>query len=625
VTDSKAPSEAEVLRGLGGELNRHIIDALPGGFVHIGANGAILAANCEAIRVLGLEYEPANKQFHRRFRRKVVHEDGTPCPESDYAVSLALATGQPQGPMTLGLYHDDGRVIWAMFSAVPLHAASGEISGALVAMLDITARREADAALRRSEELLRSIIQSAPNPIATTDREGHLLFVTNAPPGGQGQELAWARLVPEDHAGAKQMFEHVLATGERQIGEATGESGIRWRMHAGPRYEGDQIAGVTFVAWDVTEQKQLETRLAIADRMASIGTLSAAVAHEVNNPLTYVLANLEWAAKKSLERGDTAMAERLGAALEGIARIRSVVSDVGTFSRVEEDRQHLLDVRALLEMGLRIADMEIRHRARLIREYREVPPVLGSEGRLGQVFLNLLVNAAQAIPEGQADENEIRVSTSTDTMGNVVVEVSDTGAGIPPSLLERVFDPFVTTKPRGVGTGLGLYICKNIVTSLGGELSVTSTPGKGSAFRVVLPASPGASLNAVESNDPPRSVRRLRVLVADDEAAIGKALSMYLEGHEVDIVNSGRAAIERLETEEYDALFCDLVMPDLTGMDVFDWVQANRPKMLERLIFMTGGGFTPRARQFLETVENEVLEKPFTHVDIERAVTHRRG
>ncbi|MBN1205469.1 MAG: PAS domain-containing protein [Myxococcaceae bacterium] len=263
---------------------------------------------------------------------------------------------------------------------------------------------------------------------------------------------------------------------------------------------------VLFLVQDITRQKGLEQHLLESDRLAALGTLAAGVAHEVNNPLSYVSSNLNFIAEGMaeilrlleetgrapdpdwLKRSVKECAEALSEAQEGTGRIRRVVADLKTFGRGEDPSEGAANVVRALEGAISIARPELRFRARLVKQLGEVPRVRGSESRLGQVFLNLLINAAQAIPEGAPDKNRVEVRLREEE-GRVVVEIEDTGAGIPPEVRERIFDPFFSTKPSGIGTGLGLSICHGIVTSLGGEISVESTVGQGSCFRIRLPVS----------------------------------------------------------------------------------------------------------------------------------------
>jgi two-component system, cell cycle sensor histidine kinase and response regulator CckA len=257
---------------------------------------------------------------------------------------------------------------------------------------------------------------------------------------------------------------------------------------------------------------------------------------------------------------------------------------------------------------------EIRHRARLTKEYGATPLVDADDVRLGQVFINLLVNAAQALPEGRADSNEVRVITSTDAMGRAVVEIHDTGSGIPESVLGRVFDPFFTTKPIGLGTGLGLSICHNIVTSMGGTITVESEIGRGTRFRVVLPASVQCvpEEHRPSAPAPVASQSRASVLVVDDERAVGDMIGRVLRHHDVTIVTSAKEALALVfSNRPYDVIVSDLMMPEVSGMELYDELAMRRPNDAERMIFVTGGAFTPAASAFLDRVTNERIEKPF--------------
>jgi PAS domain S-box-containing protein len=240
-------------------------------------------------------------------------------------------------------------------------------------------------------------------------------------------------------------------------------------------------------------QAELQRRLLLADRLASVGTLAAGAAHEINNPLTYVLTNLSLILEGLEAPGGAARVQELVEmakdARAGAERISRIVQGLETFSRVQELRRTRVDVRAVLEQAIELTSHELLRRARLVRKLGEVPLVEADDGRLGQVFIHLLVNAAQALPPVGTSPREIRLTTFTDGDGRAVIEVRDSGPGIPPDLLDRIFDPFFTTKPVGVGSGLGLSICHNLVSGMGGELSVTSEPGQGTAVRVSLPGS----------------------------------------------------------------------------------------------------------------------------------------
>jgi signal transduction histidine kinase len=240
------------------------------------------------------------------------------------------------------------------------------------------------------------------------------------------------------------------------------------------------------------DQARMRERLLISERLVSVGTLAAGVAHEINNPLAVAMANLE-CLLEALAPGAAgptevaAFAESLRDIDEAHKRIRDIVRDVKLFSRPQESKTSDVDVRSVIESSLRMAWNAVRHRVRVVKEFDAVPLVTANESRLGQVILNLIVNAAQAAPQGEADHNTLRLITRTAEDGRAVIEVADTGCGIPKENLERIFDPFFTTKPAGIGTGLGLSICHTIIAELGGEIEVDSEVGRGTTFRLLLP------------------------------------------------------------------------------------------------------------------------------------------
>lgn len=241
---------------------------------------------------------------------------------------------------------------------------------------------------------------------------------------------------------------------------------------------------------DVTERVRMQQQLLIADRMASIGMLAAGVAHEVNNPLSYVLNNIEIAQRELASLGDRASQSRaaLGIALDGVDRIRTIVRDLLTLSRVDDVVIGPIDVIEVVQSTLALAGRGIAERAVLTFERPEEPgpPVAGSAARLGQVLLNLITNALEAMDPNQPEQNQLCVVVRRSMVGGAVVEVTDNGVGIPPEHAARIFDPFFTTKPPGKGTGLGLAISQRLVAEMGGELSLESTPRMGSTFRVSL-------------------------------------------------------------------------------------------------------------------------------------------
>jgi signal transduction histidine kinase/ABC-type phosphate/phosphonate transport system substrate-binding protein/ActR/RegA family two-component response regulator len=405
---------------------------------------------------------------------------------------------------------------------------------------------------------------------------------------------------------------------------------------------------------DVTERRQAQAALLQADRLAAIGTLAAGVGHEINNPLSFVVGNLGYvteeleALQERLAReaegggaeggageggghaAETAatlreVLEALRDANQGAERTRSIVRDLQTMARVDGSASAPVDVRDVLESMLQVLAHELRHRARLVREFGPAPRVLANPSRLGQVFLNLVLNAAQAMREGARPEHRLTLRTRTGADGRCVVEVGDTGEGIAPEHLPRIFDPFFTTKPVGTGTGLGLAITHALVRAMGGELEVESRLGEGSTFRVRLPAAGEGQEEAPASPPPPApAAARARVLVVDDEPVVCATLARMLAEHEVVTAQDGQGALSLLERDpDFDVILCDLQMPGLSGVDVYQRLATRAPQLARRMLFLTGGAFTPRAQEFLAGHPGDWLAKPFDPAQLRARVRER--
>ncbi|MEM9195795.1 MAG: ATP-binding protein [Myxococcota bacterium] len=361
------------------------------------------------------------------------------------------------------------------------------------------------------------------------------------------------------------------------------------------------------------DQAEMQMQLTVSSRLAAVGTLAAGTAHEINNPLTYIVANVD-AARDGLAQAQLPKEPQgeleglLDEAAMGCRRVGAIVRDLMRLARSEGPTGTPTNVVRVIESCIRMAGNEIRHRASVVRDYPGEMHVLGDETRLSQVFLNLLVNAAHAIPEGQARRNQIRISISAGE--EVRIDVADTGRGIDAATLERIFDPFFTTKRQGRGLGLGLSISHSIVESLGGRLEAQSELGKGTTFSMWLPRAEPVSSDDDDTTQIVAKVPPAKVLVVDDEPAVARALRRLLRGHEVTLAASGREALTLCEQESFDIVLCDMMMPDLTGADVYHAVRKSNPELAARIAFVTGGAFTETAKAFLESVPNPVLQKP---------------
>ncbi|WP_284667054.1 ATP-binding protein [Myxococcus sp. SDU36] len=393
-----------------------------------------------------------------------------------------------------------------------LELMAGLLGAAMGNAAEAQARQElmaqntlAMGALEESQELFASFMDNIPAVAFMKDEQGRRIWVNarysrffGYPVGVDMSHVSDLELMPAASAEqSRRDDEAVLASGKQSISETmipardgTERHWLTYRFIVRERSGRRLLAGV---AVDVTDRKAMQAQLVVSDRLAAVGTLAAGVAHEINNPLAFVLSNLSFLAgelhalARELPSGRMGeLEEVLREATDGAHRVRQIVRDLRTFSRGDDEVATAVNVQAVLESAITLARSELKVRAQLVRDYREVPLVEGNEGRFGQVFLNLLINAAQAIPLGNSEQHEVRLSLRK-AGDRVVIEVRDTGVGMPPEVRARIFDPFFTTKPVGEGTGLGLSICHGIVTGFGGDISVESEEGRGSTFRVSLP------------------------------------------------------------------------------------------------------------------------------------------
>lgn len=502
----------------------------------------------------------------------------------------------------------------------------------LLRALDDKAR--SDAARTISEENVLQIIENAPDLI-NIHRDGVLLYVNRRMAAALGYaaaaELVGRRLEqlthPDEHV---RLRERIARYSEGSSVPAAEYKLLRRDgtvLHAEFKafvgnYDGAQA--IIGIGRDLSERKQLDARLAIADRMASVGTLAAGVAHELNNPLTFVTANLAFVRTELEAEGAPDAAQRadwtqaIAEAEDGARRMKLIIQDLKTYSRADDSDVRIVDVAKAIRTSLRLAENEVRHRARLVLELSPDAFIRANEARLGQVVINLVVNAAQAIRVGDADQHTISVRSTVEG-GLVRICVSDTGCGIARENLPRVFEPFYTTKAVGEGTGLGLFICHNLIKAMGGELSVQSTLGVGTtvtatvAAQSIAPAAQTSGARFVGSSKP-------RVLVVDDDALVGRSVKRTLKAYDVTVTDSGHEALSRLrEGEVFDVILCDLMMPDMDGPQLYAALGDGFAHLQAKVLFLTGGAFTPHAQAFLDSGKAWIA-KPYDNEVLVRAI-----
>lgn len=396
-------------------------------------------------------------------------------------------------------------------------------------------------------------------------------------------------------------------------------------LSAGESIQYEDESACIVVARDISDRQALQQKMAVADRMTSLGTLAAGLTHEINNPLMLVMSNLLLVHEEGDRMTAAERSERLLAAMEGAERIKQLSRDLKIFSQPQQDQPVHVDLIDVVRSTLTLVSGQLKARTTLTEELEVgLPAVMASRGRVGQVLLNVLINALHALPDRPISQNSIHVRLFGEGSA-VVVEVEDNGSGMPADVQGRVFEPFYSTKKIADGTGLGLAVAKEIVDGYKGTITFSTEREVGTTFRIALPA---AEDEVTASPGPPR-VKLVsgpcsgRVLAIDDDLRVLEAVTAILEatGRCVVAVSSGDEAMELLERDQgFDVIVCDVMMSPRSGADVHAFLSALDPTLAERMVFMTGGILKPETRSFLAGVRNECVLKPFTLDDLSQAV-----
>jgi signal transduction histidine kinase/CheY-like chemotaxis protein len=615
-----------------------ILDDLPVG-VWVGTvpDGTVVYVNKMFERILGMASVQSSRIGDVPETYGLVDRDGNPYPVEKLPFARVLVAQAPVVVDDIVARRRNGDVHIRAFGS-PIFGPERTLTHVVVAFLDISKEAEVDAERKLMQERLSFACNHAPIAIWMADAAGVITM-------SEGAGLASLGVKSGELVG-KNLFDLYAAhptipgyirralTGDSfwytvEVGDAVYDT---WLTPV--RGISGEVVGITGLSNDVSHVRKLQNKAIQNDRVMALGTLAASVAHEINNPLTYVIANGDAVADEidALEklmaadlRGPTLadaraslarIREGLGPIRSGASRIAGITRDLRSFSRPDESSMARIDIRTVVESVLRLVAKEVEARARLVLDLQPTPPVLGNEARLVQVVLNLIVNAFQALPPDAPSRNEVHIGTRTDG-GRIVIEIADSGRGVPATDRELIFEPFFSTKEIGQGTGLGLFVCRNIVRGFSGEIEVGDRPGGGAQFRVTLPAAP--EVPAVVEETPrahPASPtgRGGHVVVIDDDAMVARALALQLReaGYRVTTFSDGQTAIEELlAARDVELVFCDLMMTGMTGIEVADRLAAAAPELAGKLVLMTGGAFSPAAREFVLRHRDRTVEKPF--------------
>jgi PAS domain S-box-containing protein len=507
---------------------------------------------------------------------------------------------------------------------------------------DTRSSHEIEEAVRRSEERFESLVESLVESVWIV-RGGQVVYANSAALSllqvaeSELQSKPFLTLVhQDDQPQVEQWFRRVLMGEpvppfECRLSQGQTQALLIELSSIGIDYEGS--GAILSFGRDVTERKRSEASLLQSDRLASLGMLAGGMAHSLNNPLTYVLLNLDHLAKRlPLMAGDASHVAdalaRMAEAREGAERMASIVKRMRNLARTDDTEIRAIDLSVVLESVVEIVGNEMHHRGRLTTSFEQVPPIVANESRIEQVCLGLVLFAARILPEDSAKTNEVRLALYSSDRQTVVIEIVCEGVQLDAGQLRSLFEPFASSDEARTA-GFGLSVCSSIVDQLGGQITAESLSGTGLSLTITFPCTrPSPTTeppppSSQQSSSPPSSASgSARILVIDDDPGVGRALRLMLEeDHDVTCYTSPREALRRLlQDQGFDLIFCDLMMPELTGMDIYQVLRFNRPGYESRLVFMTGGAFTSPAKRFLAQVPNPRIEKPFNLRALQRMV-----
>lgn len=588
--------------------------------------GELAYANGAFAEILGM---PASQDVCAGSYSVAYHirdREGRPYPEDRLPFSQVVARRAPVVVDDLAIARPDGTRIDVRATGKPLFDAAGTLTHVVVAFWDVTAELRAEAASLEARDRLSTALHHAPVILFAYDRDGLITVSEGAGLGAMGfasGELVGKKLgdLYRDNPTVMENHRRVLAgetfTSSADMGPVALETWLAPMRDA----KGD-IVGAIGVSTDITERLRLQARVAESERLAAMGRLAASVGHEINNPVAFAIEAVRLA-REAAAGGEAALRAKLDAFLDdaaaGLERVRLITRDLKVFARADEDGRGPQDLDRAIAAAAKMVATRTGPHARLEIATAAGATVIADETRLVQIFVNLILNAVDALPPARAAENRIAIRSRIEGEW-AVVEVADNGPGIEPAIRDRVFDPFFTTKPVGEGTGLGLFVSRNLVQSFGGTISVDDAPGGGALFTLRFPAAAGpaprgAATGPVAVPAPTPAVRHPRVLIVDDEPRLAALFAKTLEPeYEVRVFTSGRAALAHLlegAGGSYELVLCDLMMADVSGMALYEEIARQRPGVERTIVFMTGGVFDPKVAEFLASVPNDCLDKPF--------------
>ncbi|HLO66408.1 MAG TPA: ATP-binding protein, partial [Holophaga sp.] len=600
------------------------------GIAFVNAEGRPEFMNDSVRRLLELSTEPGAVPGSTAVRR-LFRPDGSPFADADLPGMTALRTGQPVRNVEMGLPMKDGSMRWLVSNAEPVRREDGSLRGAAISFVDITDRRRAEEELARSERRFAAAFHASPDAIAVTHagtgvyqlvNEGFtrvLGYTLGQVVGRSSHELdVWEN--PEERG---RWLERLRSQGqvrdlEARFRKADGQimdGSISSRlMHM---EEGDMVLTIirdlTQLRADQEARRLLEAEVTQNQKMESLGRLAGGVAHDMNNVLGAIFAVSQ--TLRARHEGDEGLRAPLETLERAAARGRDLVKGLVGFSRKDSGAFAAIDLNDMAAKERDILDRTLLKKYRVETDLQEgLPLVMGEAGALGSALMNLCVNAVDAMPAG----GDLRIRTRILPGGFVMLEVEDTGEGMPPDVVQRAMEPFFTTKPQGKGTGLGLAQVFNTARAHGGQVSIHSEVGQGTCVRLVLPSTTSGALPAEEGTEALPAAGR-RILLVDDDELLRATVPAMLElmGHEVRIAEGGPEALAQLEGDwRPDLVMLDMNMPGMGGLEVLKAIRAAWPDL--PVIIATGYTDEDLGAAMREDPRLLLSPKPFTMAEFQR-------
>ncbi len=489
--------------------------------------------------------------------------------------------------------------------------------GIVVGLRDMSEERRAAADLEQVQRDFRQVIERSPDGVAI-QRDGLLVYVNLALTTLLGYRSRESLLDhplldlvhPAQRADARGHLrdpDNQTLPGTSRLLRFLKASGdvvdLELSQGVGVTFEGERA--VLFVARDVTARQRMTQRLVQLDRLSSVGSLAGGIVNQLNNPLAVATVALQQALEELPQEDPRLVGVRRGAieGLKAVDAIGHLVQDLEAFSGAGSLRPAPVEVRPVVDGCLRITAGQLRPRATCVVSVNSTRAIWGNEHHLRHLLVNLLMYTSSQLDEALLAQNQVRLEVD-DSVDWVRITLTDNGAGMGPEELGHVFDPLYNP------SRVSLALCQSLVLELNGTIDVDSAPGRGTRVTLRLPA---AAMPATTAPTPPLPPGRrpLRILIVDDEEKVAEALRRLLRPHKVDILTSGAAALEKLTQDPVDVIICDLMMDEMSGMDLYDALRLRQPALADRMVFMTGGAYTNRSRSFLDMVPNARLNKPF--------------